>query len=103
MKTKIKEIQDYFAQKIYDCDFEIVNHDTITTTIIIDDLFTFELWKNRVGVYEGSSNTFMIIDMEEDKSEKYIRFINTYGVPTKEEVKAEKLEQYNKLKKELNL
>ena len=105
MKTKIKEIQDYFLNKIYNCEFKIAEKTEHKAIIVIDEEYRFVVWiANGVDwfrTYEGEES-FMRLDLNMIKSEKPYNYINDYGKPTESEIRAEKVALIEKLTKELN-
>lgn len=44
METKIKEVQDYFVQKIVSGDYELENFSHPVAKILIDKKYNFSLW-----------------------------------------------------------
>jgi hypothetical protein len=100
MKTKIKEVQDYFAQKIYNCDFKIIKSDENFVEILIDDKFNFSIWKIYCETYNGVGGCFMELNLDKEKTLKSIKWVNDNDLLITTEAKTK---EYNKLKKELNL
>lgn len=105
MKTKIKEVQDYFAQKIYNCEFEVIETSHPTVKIKVEG-YLFELWvsvSNGIecfATYDHGEN-FIGLNLKEEKSTKVFDFLVNHGKPTTEEEKAEKVALIAKLTKEL--
>lgn len=73
---KIKEISDYFKQKIVDGDYEITDIGSCTATIVVDSKHEFELWvsngERNFSIYEDpfvavSTSLKMKLDPEEKK------------------------------------
>lgn len=103
MKTKIKEVQDYFKGKIMSCEYEFEVLDYYIK-LTIDGEYVFHLWSGNLeqGVIKLSDvnkHSFMLFEFSEEEKDILIkRFINA----TKENNRRLKLEQFNKLKLELN-
>ncbi len=108
MKAEIKIIQDYFLNKIYNCDFEIVSADEHRVEILIDREFTYHLWIANGFECFRISNEFMrepivTIKSINSKMGKAWTFVNKYIKETKEpKARAEKVALIEKLTKELN-
>ena len=63
METKIKEVQDYFKNKLLSGDFKIIKQDQYSVTVEVDSKYNFELWTanmytvdGSIKLYEGSFN-----------------------------------------------
>lgn len=73
MKNKIKEVHDYFKNKVISGDYEVINNKYHTMQILIDSEYPFSLWMANkgysFGVYSGESNT-MELKFEKEEAEK---------------------------------
>lgn len=91
MKKQIKEIQDYFKSKILAGDFTVVRVEEIVVEILIDKLFTFNLWAHtnyNFEQYEHMPN-FMTIDaFSKEEQVKAFAIFN----PIKMQAEAKRLE-----------
>jgi hypothetical protein len=107
--NKIKELQDYFINKVIIGDYEIIKIGEYTTLIKIDGLYEFYMWtgggKNNYDFYETSflSTVNISITMKGLKSKGWV-YMKKYltGEIAKEAIK-EKMKAFNRLKKELNI
>ena len=108
MKAEIKIIQDYFLNKIYNCEFEIVSADEHRVEILIDNEFTYHLWTCNGASDFRVSNEFMrepvvTIKSINDKMFKAWTFVNKYIKEVAEpKARAKKVALIEKLTKELN-
>jgi hypothetical protein len=103
MKEKIKEINDYFVNKLVNGEYTILSADQFTVTVLIDT-YRFDVWvangPNHVSTNDGIPKSFM--DLHLTNEEKHIIYSNLYDYSSEVRTK-EKLESYNKLKEELGL
>jgi len=80
MKTKIKEVNDFFVQKILNKEYEIKELNDYTANILVDD-FCFCIWMGN-----GPQNTrchltslfenFMMLDFKREQQEKIYNDFN---------------------------
>lgn len=105
MKNKIKEVQDYFKAKILSGDFTVVKAEDIIVDIIIDGEFKFSIWANKAISFSQWKHNDNFIELEPFTQEEHKLGFNVFD-PIKAEAEAErlkttKLEEFNKLKSEL--
>ena len=50
MKEKIKEIQDYFKDKILSEDFEVSEVSEHVTTLLVDGEYKFNIWTGNIDI-----------------------------------------------------
>jgi len=107
MKNSIEEVQHYFNTKIINAKYEVLEIDEHTITVIIDNEYRFCLWIANdgysFGLYDGSYNFMQIKLSEVDKKKAFNNVKLIIKKNYNEKIKPKKLEQYNKLKKELGI
>jgi hypothetical protein len=104
MKEKIKEINDYFVNKLVNGEYVVQPFNGLgNTTVLIDD-YRFDIWTandpKHIATNQAVHNSFMHLKFTE--SEKSIIYSNLKNYMLEESTK-QKLESYNKLKEELGL
>ena len=102
MKKQIKQVQDYFKNKMLSNDFEILNVDEYTLELRIDSEYKFVIWTGNVDIpqsrklYSGKLS-FMDINMTNDEAIKFnellLPAINKFRKETLLEQKRKELEQ----------
>lgn len=102
----IEEIQDYFKAKILSGDFTVNTIDEYAAEITIDESYDFAIWISNASTcqpYKRSQATFMYIpDFSEEEIAKCWSIMEPIVVDyNARELRTKKLEQYNKLKSEL--
>jgi hypothetical protein len=109
IENKIKEIQDYFIEKVKNGEYEVVKIGPHTATIRIDDKYEFDMWicngKESYDFYSAnifSSRTF-IMTMKGHKSRGWSHMKTHLLKVDREKERQEKLKEFNRLKKELNM
>lgn len=111
IENKIKEIQEYFKEKILKWEFEILETDLTRSIVLqIDEKYVFTFWFNE-ELETCSQNVDIFyknyIDLEIDfwENRKYFQnFKNFWYIKKSMDLeKKQKFEQYEKLKKELGL
>ena len=106
---KIKEIQDYFINKVINGDYEVIKIDKCTTSIKIDNLYEFNMWtgngKEYYNFYESSFLTInnLNLTMKGLKSRGWIHMKKHLTGEIAKKARREKMKQFNRLKKELNI
>ena len=80
MKTKIKEVQEYFKNKLISGDFKIDEVDQYVLKVTIDDEYKFSLWIgnwqfNTTRLYDGYYN-FIMFDLTEEEGIKLKNIIS---------------------------
>jgi len=106
MKTKIKEVHDYFKQKLIRGDYEIIEIKERTVLITIDG-YKFSLWVANEDfsfeTYSGDFN-FMAITLDKEEVIKGWSVIKKHLDKHYQEVTLQnKKIQFEQLKKELSL
>lgn len=107
IENKIKEIQEYFKEKILKWEFEFVTEDYYST-ILVDwkYKFTFRFYDNKISMERDVwDQNFFIINLSEEEEKKFYETLKNiwYVERLEEEKRNEKMKQYEKLKKELGL
>lgn len=110
IEKKIQEVQEYFKEKILKWEFEI-HKANITITLKVDwkyfFTFHFQNYRNRVDQWIDiwDQNSFKLNLSEKEEEELYEKFsknwIITQAINTVE--RENKIQQYEKLKRELGL
>ena len=109
IENKIKEIKDYFIDKVKKGEYKVVKIETHTATIIIDDKYEFEMWicngKDSYDFYSSSifSSNPLIMTMKGHKSRGCTHMKLHLLKVDKEKERQEKLKEFNRLKKELQI
>lgn len=108
MEEKIKEVQEYFINKIVKHDYEIKDFNEYTCTISIDQKYCFTLWiANDFYIHQYRSNgdnCFVLREFkqkEKDRIANYLRKV--IGNKLEEKEKEKKLAEYERLKLELGI
>ena len=96
---KIKEVNDYFVNKLVNKDYEIQITDKHSVTLSIDDLYVFTIWLSNgykhVCTDVSTTVSFMVLVFtEEQKQIIYDNLCHTYN----KNIEQDELELYNKLK-----
>jgi hypothetical protein len=103
MKEKIKEINDYFVQKIVNKDYEFLFMDSFFYSISIDG-HRFDIWMPNgyecISTNYSTNKSFMTLDFTEEEKKIIYNNITSTNADLMKEIK---LENYNKLKEELGL
>lgn len=113
IENHLKEIGNYFKAKVLAGDFEFIKCSIHTAEIKIDNKYTFELWIANepkydfrfYGISVYTSNFDCEFDFKNMKERltgysKVKKYIKEYSDTV---LKKEKIAQFNKLKKELNM
>ena len=111
METQIKELQNYFTNKILNGEFEVVKVDKYTIKILIDDKYPFEIWvmngtqyRDYTKTYISNGGCFMSLEFTQKQSSKvYTLFSKIRKEHWEKQGRREKQKEFNKLKKELGL
>lgn len=107
--NKIIEIQDYFINKVKNGDYKVLKVKEHTATIEIDDTYQFDMWiasgKNH---YDFCERTFLTIKnfsitMKGLQSRGWIYMKKHLNSEIAKKKRREKMKQFNRLKKELNI
>ena len=112
-KKKIKEVHDYFRDKLVTGDFEVKEIKTHTISLIIDKEYFFRIWTSSedfaIGTYATgtdalNNNNFMSITFRvKDKKALWSKLKPIIKKYNDTVVLAEKKETFEQLKKELEL
>ena len=106
---KIKEIQDYFINKVKNGDYEIIKIGEHTTHIKIDGLYEFTMWTcNGKSSYDFYDNSFLSItncniSMKGLTSRGWTHMKKHLNGEIAKKARREKMKEFNRLKKELNI
>lgn len=78
MKTKIKEVHDYFRNKMIEGNFEIKQIGSFVVLILIDKKYSFNIWIANDGLNiscydDGFNCNFMLINFRRKDKEKLFR------------------------------
>ena len=107
MKTKIKEVQDYFKNKMLSSEFTITSVEEYTIELLIDNEYKFIIWIGNVDIatsrktYSGKLS-FMDIGLTDDEAIK----LNDILLPAinkfrKETLLEQKRKEFERLQNEL--
>lgn len=111
MEKKLAEIGNYFKNKLITGEYKVIKWGDVTCTIIIDNKFEFDIWvfmgEENIKFYDlGESSIisrYYLLTLDEtlEAWKNFIIHKNNF----KEEIKNQKIEEFNKkvskLKKEL--
>ena len=84
MENKIKEVQEYFRNKIVNGEYEILEMDQYIACILIEDKYKFGIWHaggvNHVEIYHtgNSSNSFMYIKFNYNDKTVIFNYLKPY-------------------------
>ena len=109
---KLKDIGDYFKNKIISGEFEVISCSECTATVLIDVKYEFRLWianepKLHFRFYENTfitNNTleFMKFKTQEERISGWEQVNSRVQDYRQNVLKIEKQEEFNRLKKELD-
>ena len=111
MKDQIKQVQEYFKNKIIEGDFEIVNIGSHDMTIIVDEEYVFSMWiANGTSGYNQTSPLFDCDPnfikfgklSESEQEEAFIHVKPAIIAHRKNKEIVEKQKQIEELKAEIN-
>jgi len=107
LKKQIKEVQDYFKNKIIDGEYKVTKVDDYSIQITIDGEYKFCLWTSNgvshLRLYEGMFN---FVELEFSEAEQTLAFAKCEEARAQaweEKVRPQKLKQLEKLQKELGI
>ena len=110
LKKQIKEVQDYFRNKIVDGEYKVIAADDYTLTIAVtnfDEEYKFCLWtangEDMFRLYEGMFN---FVELEFSEAEQTLAFAKCEEARAQaweDKVRPQKLKQLEKLQKELGI
>lgn len=105
---KIKEIQNYFINKVKTGDYKFIKSNDYTAEIIIDDKYEFQMWIGVNKDYYDFYNSFLFstsipISMKGLKSRGWVHMKKNIKKEDKTAEKRQKMKEFNRLKKELNI
>jgi len=108
MKTKIKEVQEYFKQKLLSKEFEIINIDEYILELKIDLEYTFFIWIGNPTILGSkkihhSRLSFINIELTDEDSIRLNEIISpVVNEFRREKLLAQKIKELEELKKEFN-
>lgn len=109
IEVKIKEIQDYFKQRILKGEFDLMNCGEYHVTISVEKKYPFTFWTGNGRNYckqyvECIYPNFVYLQTENSENKQIYEVLKPHVDQYKETIlKSEKLQEYLKLQKELGL
>lgn len=108
MKKKIQEVEQYFRDKLVSGDYEVAVRDSFRWEVLVDGEYTFTLWigngANAFTISDILKPSYMFFTFTEEESKKGWAILEEQiALYKKEVVHVQKLEEYERLKKELNI
>lgn len=108
IKVKIKEVQDYFKQRIFNGEFTIESWDKYTALILVDGQYNFAFWignnRDNCKQYFGLKTNFITINTTIHENRKIWAQLNKQLKPLRKQAdRKEKMQKYLELQKELGL
>ena len=101
METKIKEVQDYFVNKIVKGEYTLERVSHPTATIIIDDRYHFNLWiSNGAKYFETYDPYFNFIPIEFTDKEKEIA-LSVFKDKVREDLEARTIAEIQELENKI--
>jgi len=110
---KLKEVGNYFKAKLLEGDYEFIKCSDYTAEILIDKKYKFEVWianvpKDNFQFYRGGitgedAEDFLRFTTQKDRIKAYSKIKNFVKDYQNGKLKREKMAQFEKLKKELEL
>ena len=106
---KIKEISEYFIDKVVKGEYKLTKSNKHTATILIDDTYSFSMWignsKSHYDFYDNSFCSFnaVPISMKHLQSRGWCHMKKYLAEMDRTAERLEKLKQFEKLKVELNI
>ena len=102
METQIKQVNDYFVNKLLDKDFELIEVETYWAIVKIDDVYEFTLWignaSQNFSCYEYKLN-FMHLDFDEVQKQYLHKYFNDLRKELQKDILLKEIEERrNKLK-----
>ena len=108
MKTKIKEIQDYFKQKLLNSEFDVKIISEHYIELTIDKLYDFTIWTANLGIqyscrqYKYGFN-FLELNLSQENKEDLKNILKPIIVKFKKDLLlVEKTKELELLKSEIN-
>ncbi len=108
MKTKIKEVQNYFKRKMLSGEFVIADVEEYSIDLLIDDEYKFIIWIGNVNIPEtrklhSGRLSFIAIELSDDEAIK----LNEILLPAinkfrKQTLLEQKRREFERLQNELN-
>jgi len=101
MEKQIEEIKNYFKSKILAGDFTVVRVEKIVVEILIDEMFTFNLWAHtnyNFEQYEHLPNFMMLDVFTKEEQVKAFAIFNPIKAQAEAEAETKKLDT-SKIKK----
>jgi len=107
VKIQIKEVQDYFRNKIVDGEYKVIAADDYTLQITIDEEYKFCLWtSNGVShfrLYEGMYNFIELGFSEAEATLAFAECEEARKQAWEDKIRPQKLKELEKLQKELGI
>ena len=107
IEQQLQDVDDYFKSKVLSGDYEVIETNQHEAVLSVDDKYDFKVWigndmPDNIFIYGITAFKMpKLSDSEKQKAWDILEpKLKAYNETT---VKAEKLKQYNKLKKELEL
>ena len=106
-KEAIIAVQEYFKEKLLNGEFEFIEFSEHITTVAIDQDYIFLLWtangSKHLKIYENRISTMNLAFTEIEQKIIWGRLEKTLTDWRNGDLRSQKLEIYNRLKKELEL
>jgi hypothetical protein len=107
MQNKIKEVQDYFKNKILKGDFKVTKVDSYYVDILVDDLYEFTFWSGNSNLPETRKQhgfNFMDLGLTTDEVVVIDSLLHKHIIDFKRnELYDVKVKELERLKLELNI
>ena len=110
METKIQEVHDYFRDKLINGNFEITKIKKHHINLLIDNKYPFSIWIANMDygicTYGDMVDAFSYMNISfrvKDKLSLWRKLKPHLDLKTNKELRRDKMIEYNRLKKELNI
>ena len=107
LKKQIKEVQDYFRNKIVDGEYKVIAADDYTLQITIDKEYKFCLWTSNgtsmFRLYEGMFNFVEFGFSEAEATLAFAKCEEARAQAWEDKIRPQKLKELEKLQKELGI
>ena len=107
LKNQIKEVQDYFKNKIIDGEYKINKVDDYSLQVTVDEEYEFSLWTaNGVSHFRLYDGMFNFVNFEFSEAEAILALAECEEARKQaweDKVRPQKLKQLEKLQKELGI
>lgn len=107
IEHEIKKINDHFVKKLVNGEFEIKKYESHTTDVEIDG-YNFVLWtssgEKHLKIWDSCGHNFMQLEFtDEEKKLAWEKIEKQRQLYFEVVARAQKIKQFNELKKELDL